>query len=248
MTVTINGTTGVAGVDGTAGTPSYQGNDSNTGIFFPAADTIAFAEGGAEVARFDSSGNFGIGTTSPTQKLDIVGQTARISNAGTANFTTRNATAGVNWEFGVDGGGNGFIYTGQASGMTISTNANPRVNVASNGARQFTTQNQNTYYAGDATFTLSNSTITFDLATIFPDLVGNGSGMGIMLLINQWNGGGGSGITQLTIGQKSGAWSFSTIATTGTGSGSSVSGSGTVITVTAGAGFGQVRVWATSRN
>ena len=60
MPVTISGSTGIAGVDGSAGTPAVQGGDSNTGIFFPAADTIAFAEGGAEVARFDNSGNFGL--------------------------------------------------------------------------------------------------------------------------------------------------------------------------------------------
>jgi hypothetical protein len=48
--------------DGSATTPSITNDgDTNTGIFFPAADTIAFAEGGAEVARFDSAGNFGIG-------------------------------------------------------------------------------------------------------------------------------------------------------------------------------------------
>ena len=37
--------------------------DTNTGIFFPAADTIGFAEGGAEAMRIDSSGNVGIGAT-----------------------------------------------------------------------------------------------------------------------------------------------------------------------------------------
>jgi hypothetical protein len=37
--------------------------DTNTGIFFPAADTIAFAEGGAEAMRIDSSGNLGLGVT-----------------------------------------------------------------------------------------------------------------------------------------------------------------------------------------
>jgi hypothetical protein len=58
MAVTINGTTGIAGVDGSAGTPAVQGADANTGMFFPAADTIAFAEGGTEVGRFDSSANF----------------------------------------------------------------------------------------------------------------------------------------------------------------------------------------------
>jgi len=69
MTITINGTTGIAGVDGSASTPAVQGTDTNTGIFFPAADTIAFGEGGAEVARFDSSGNLGIGTSSPDSRL-----------------------------------------------------------------------------------------------------------------------------------------------------------------------------------
>jgi hypothetical protein len=45
--------------------------DTNTGIFFPAADTIAFTEGGVESMRIDSSGNVGIGTTSPLGKVDV---------------------------------------------------------------------------------------------------------------------------------------------------------------------------------
>ena len=49
--------------------------DTNTGIFFPAADTIAFSEGGAEAMRVDSSGNVGIGTTSPGAPLSF-GSTA----------------------------------------------------------------------------------------------------------------------------------------------------------------------------
>jgi len=71
MTVTINGTSGIAGVDGSAGTPAIQGADTNTGMFFPAADTIAFATAGTEDMRIDSSGNVGIGTASPASKLDI---------------------------------------------------------------------------------------------------------------------------------------------------------------------------------
>jgi len=38
--------------------------DTNTGIFFPSADTIAFSEGGSEAARFDSSGRLLVGTSS----------------------------------------------------------------------------------------------------------------------------------------------------------------------------------------
>jgi hypothetical protein len=54
MTLILNGDTGLSDVDGSAATPAIRGTDSNTGIFFPAADTIAFAEGGVEVARINS--------------------------------------------------------------------------------------------------------------------------------------------------------------------------------------------------
>lgn len=66
-------TTTIRGTDNTAAAPALTGTDTDTGIFFPAADTIAFAEGGVESMRIDSSGNLGIGTTSPVSKLDVRG-------------------------------------------------------------------------------------------------------------------------------------------------------------------------------
>ena len=51
--------------------------DTNTGIFFPAADTIAFAEGGVEVMRLDSSGNVNIATTGVAAKLYVSGNAAQ---------------------------------------------------------------------------------------------------------------------------------------------------------------------------
>jgi len=80
MSVVIDGTTGISGNDGSAATPALRGDDANTGIFFPAADTIAFAEGGAEVARFDSSGRLGLGLTSPTERLNVSGNILATGN------------------------------------------------------------------------------------------------------------------------------------------------------------------------
>ena len=61
---------------GTVSAPAITtSGDTNTGIFFPAADTIAFSEGGVERMRIDSAGNVGIGTDSPDIKLDVVGGT-----------------------------------------------------------------------------------------------------------------------------------------------------------------------------
>ena len=72
-TLTFPATTGTINASGTvnevpagsAAAPSiYPTGDTNTGIFFPAADTIAFAEGGAESMRIDSNANLLIGKTS----------------------------------------------------------------------------------------------------------------------------------------------------------------------------------------
>jgi len=56
---------------GTAAAPSITTfGDTNTGLFFPAADTIAFSEGGTESMRIDSSGRVGIGTGSPRGRFE----------------------------------------------------------------------------------------------------------------------------------------------------------------------------------
>lgn len=66
MPVIINGTTGITDVNGTAAAPALTGTDTDTGIFFPAANTLAFSTNGTEDARFDSAGNFGLGVTPST--------------------------------------------------------------------------------------------------------------------------------------------------------------------------------------
>jgi hypothetical protein len=57
--------TSIATALGAVGTPAYTfTGDLNTGMWSPAADTIAFSEGGSEVIRITSTGGFSVGTTS----------------------------------------------------------------------------------------------------------------------------------------------------------------------------------------
>jgi hypothetical protein len=74
---------------GTASLPAITTTgDTNTGIFFPAADTIAFTEGGTEAMRIDSSGRVGIGTTNPTGKLHVSTSGALTTTALIERITT----------------------------------------------------------------------------------------------------------------------------------------------------------------
>ena len=60
---TMTGALGI--VAGTAAAPGvFFSGDTNTGIYSPGADTLAFAEGGVEAARIDSSGRLLVGTSS----------------------------------------------------------------------------------------------------------------------------------------------------------------------------------------
>jgi hypothetical protein len=121
MPITISGTTGLAGVDGSAGTPAVQGADSNTGMFFPAADTIAFAEGGTEVVRIDSSGEVTRFNTNPGGMT--VKRTDGVNSNGWLNF--------VGSDDVVDGSVR--MATDAANALTFLTAATERARIASDG-------------------------------------------------------------------------------------------------------------------
>lgn len=57
----------------TAAVPAYSwGDNSNTGMYHPANNTIAFTNDGSETVRIASQGNVGIGTTSPLGTLHMI--------------------------------------------------------------------------------------------------------------------------------------------------------------------------------
>jgi len=88
--------------DGSASAPTLTNDgDTNTGIFFPAADTFGISTGGSERLRLDASGNLGVGITSPSSRLDVRG--------------SNNAT---NFRFGDSTGANALnIYNNTTSGV-----------------------------------------------------------------------------------------------------------------------------------
>ena len=63
MSVVINGTAGISGVNGSAATPAIQGGDADTGIFF-GTDTASISTGGLSRLVVDSDGTLRIATGS----------------------------------------------------------------------------------------------------------------------------------------------------------------------------------------
>ena len=91
---------------GSASTPALQpSGDTNTGIFFPAADTIAFAEGGVEAARLDASGRLLVGTTTGSQPLSVVSSQSSKIQFGQAADKGGFLFSDGDGSFGIAGGG-----------------------------------------------------------------------------------------------------------------------------------------------
>jgi hypothetical protein len=110
--VTIDTSQRVAFVAGTAALPAITTTgDTNTGIWFPAADTIAFTEGGTESLRIDSSANLqfnsGYGSVATayacrawvnfngtgTVAIRASGNVSSITDNGTGDYTVNFSTA-----------------------------------------------------------------------------------------------------------------------------------------------------------
>ena len=136
---------------GAVGTPSITtSGDTNTGIYFPSADTIGFAEGGTQVGEFDSSGNFkfnsGFGSVATayacrawvrfngtgTPAINGSGNVTSITDNGTGDYTVNFTTAMPDANYSVAGafaetatGGNSVFqtYTPVAGSVRITSRA-----------------------------------------------------------------------------------------------------------------------------
>jgi hypothetical protein len=162
MAVTINGSTGIAGVDGSAGTPAVQGVNTNTGMFFPAADTVGVSTGGTERMRVDSSGNVGIGGAPANGMLELFKTSGeavlRINNTAGSSWVTFNPSVAA------------YLHNITNTPMVFTTNGTERARIDTSGNFLF-----NSGYGSVATAYGCRAWVSFDATASPPTLRGNGN-------------------------------------------------------------------------
>ena len=137
---TLSATSPITTQAGTSAAPAITPTgDTNTGIFFPAADTIAFSDGGTERLRIASAGQIGIGGAN----YGTSGQVLTSSGASTApSWTTITTTPS----------------SGSITFPMLSTSATQADNAASRVARAWVNWNATGTVAIRQSFNVSSIT------------------------------------------------------------------------------------------
>ena len=169
--------------DGSAGAPSLTNTgDTNTGVFFPAADTVGIATASAERMRIDSAGRVSIGGVAPRATLNVVSggphaltaptafDDVVIENGAAANvgltFLSGNATA-AQVTFG-DAGDNdigSLAYYHTDDSMRFTVNAAERMRIDSAGLITGSGTSLGAWTAYTPTITASTGTFTTVVGT-----------------------------------------------------------------------------------
>jgi hypothetical protein len=128
--------------DGSAAAPSITNSgDTNTGIFFPAADTISFTESGVESMRITDVGNVAIGQNSSASQFLVKGSsTGKTVSQFIANDTQTTTMAvwersdgAVSSRLIYDGTGLVKFGTSTAHPLVFDTNNTERMRITSAG-------------------------------------------------------------------------------------------------------------------
>ena len=142
QSLTLVGATAFAA--GSAAAPSITTTgDTNTGVFFSAADTIDFTEGGAATGQFDSSGNFkfnsGYGSVATafgcrawvnfngtgTPAIRASGNVSSITDNGTGDYTVNFTTAMPDANYSISSLCGYNTYVTEAAFVTLNTTTVP---------------------------------------------------------------------------------------------------------------------------
>lgn len=138
--LTLDASGNLAFPAGSSSSPAIQGpGDPNTGIFFPAADTIAFAEGGTEALRIDSNGRVGIGTSVPSSyahngnALVVTGLSGNTGLTIAAPSTNESQIHFADGTSGIDAYVGRIIYSHTSDALYFTTGAVERFRCDSSG-------------------------------------------------------------------------------------------------------------------
>jgi hypothetical protein len=124
MSLILNGDTGISAVDGTASAPALVGNDTDTGVYFSAANTLDFATSGTRQASISSAGlfqfNSGYGSVATaygcrawvnfngtgTVAIRASGNVTSITDNNTGDYTVNFTTAMPDANYAITGSAN----------------------------------------------------------------------------------------------------------------------------------------------
>jgi hypothetical protein len=219
--------TGVTTVQaGSAASPAITTTgDTNTGIFFPAADTICFSEGGLEAMRIDSAGNVGVGTTPSawfsTYRALVLGyaNNGMFSGGDVQLGLTQNAflDSGVSWRYTTSNPASQYIQINSAhqwftapsgtagnaisftQAMTLDASGNLGIGTSS-PSRKLTIEASGAAFPSTSNPSVRlNETSSGRFAVMELDSSQN---------LNFWNGDTGSGLTRFYRGSGSGTLSM----------------------------------------
>ncbi len=113
----------VTSANGTAASPTFSfSGDTDTGWFHPAANTLAATTGGTERVRIDSSGNVGIGTINPTDRLHVHGADGSLVRMRLTNTDT-GETSSDGLSIMLDNSENTAIWNRENTDMIFANNS-----------------------------------------------------------------------------------------------------------------------------
>jgi len=125
MSVTINGTTGIAVPLGSASAPSESNTSSaTTGAYYPTGTTYGISTNGTNAVYIDASQNVGIGTSTPQNKLDTAGVITSSSSSKYLNFGWSGSNAYIQTTDVSFSAYNLIFYGGAAERMRIDSSGN----------------------------------------------------------------------------------------------------------------------------
>jgi hypothetical protein len=107
--------------------------DADTSITADTDDQIDFKVGGSDVVTIDSSGEVGIGTTSPQRHLHINNSGSATTKIQITNAATGAATDGDGFQLGISNDGTAGIEQRENLDLTFSTNNTERMRIDSAG-------------------------------------------------------------------------------------------------------------------